>query len=176
MDNIVSGRHSKWFPVLLAALALFMPIPHSASVFKVNPVPNWQSSKTAEEYREITVRGRMVCLDASGKQFSAQSHCDLHKEKSGFVTTEGRLFTFWPDDTTGSMRADPRVSKDQLQLTARLRTNGQLETIRIQAVRDGKLYDVYYFCDVCNITAYAPGPCPCCYQELEFIERPATDR
>jgi rubrerythrin len=153
-----------------------MPTQYSASGFNARTILKRRSSKPAEEYKEITVRGRMVCLDASGNQFAGQRHCDLHKERSGFVTGEGKLFTFWHEDSTGGMRTDPRVSKDQLQLTARLRVNDQLETIRIQAVRDGKLYDVYYFCDVCNITAYAPGPCPCCYQELEFIERPATDR
>jgi hypothetical protein len=175
LDNKKSGRHLKWLPALPVAFVLLMPIPHSASILNAKKILKRQSVKPAEDYKEITVRGRMVCLDESGRQFSAQRNCDLHKERTGFVTAEGKLFTFWHEDSTSGMRTDPRVSKDQLQITARLRPNDQLETIRIQAVREGKLYDVYYVCDVCNITAYAPGPCPCCYQELEFIERPAVD-
>ena len=135
-----------------------------------------QPAGTAEEYKEITVRGRVICLDGSGRRLTAESECDLHKQKLGFAATDGKLFTFWPEDTLGAMLADPRVSKHLLQLSARLHLNNQLETIRIQAVRESKLYDLYYFCNVCNITAYAPGPCPCCYQELEFIERPAPDK
>jgi len=144
----------------------------SGSVHEVVPQ---QPAGAAEEYKEITVRGRVVCVDGSGSRLSG-GECDLHKQKLGFAADDGKLFTFWHEDTLGAMLADPRVSKQQLQLIARLHLDKQLETIRIQAVRGGKLYDLYYFCTVCNITAYAPGPCPCCYQELEFIERPATDK
>ena len=135
-----------------------------------------QPAGTAEEYKEITVRGRLICVDGSGRKLTGEGECDLHKQKLGFAAIDGKVFTFWPEDTLGAMLADPRVGKHLLQLIARLHLNSQLETIRIQAVREGKLYDLYYFCHVCNITAYAPGPCPCCYQELEFIERPATDK
>ena len=134
------------------------------------------SQQPAEEYKEITVRGRVICVDGSGRKLTGGGECDLHKQKLGFAAADGKSFTFWPEDTLGAMLADPRVSKHLLQLIARLHVNNQLETIRIEAVREGKLYDLYYFCTVCNITAYAPGPCPCCYQELEFIERPATDK
>ncbi len=37
---------------------------------------------------------------------------------------------------------------------------------------DGKLHDVHYYCEVCNITAYAPGLCPCCRREMELKETP----
>ena len=134
-----------------------------------------QQVAPAEEYKEITVRGRVVCVDGSGKRVTGEGECDLHKQRLGFAAADGKLFTFWREDTLGAMLADPRVSKYVLQLIARLHMKDQLETIKIQAVREGKLYDLFYFCHVCNITAYAPGPCPCCYAELEFIERPATD-
>jgi hypothetical protein len=42
----------------------------------------------------------------------------------------------------------------------------------VQSIREGKLYDIYYFCELCNVRAYAPGPCPCCRNELEFRETP----
>ena len=181
----------KPFSVLLAATTLFLPAPGFASVsnrvgtaFTVSArfpvagreVVSQQPSGKADEYKEITVRGRVICVDGSGRRVTGEGECDLHKQKLGFAAADGKVFTFWSEDTLGAMLADPRVSKYLLQLTARLHLNSQLETIRVQAVREGKLYDLYYFCNVCNITAYAPGPCPCCYQELEFIERPATDR
>jgi rubrerythrin len=47
-----------------------------------------------------------------------------------------------------------------------------LELIKVQSIREGKLYDIYYFCEICNIREYAPGLCPCCRNELEFRETP----
>ena len=134
-----------------------------------------QSTPSTEEYKEITVVGRVSCLDRSGKPLSIEGGCDLHKYRLGFLASDGKLFSFWPEDALGPMLADPRVNKYKLQLGAVLHGGNQLETFKVQAVKEGKLYDLYYFCHVCNITAYSPGPCPCCYQELEFIERPATD-
>ena len=43
------------------------------------------------------------------------------------------------------------------------------------AVRKGRFYDLCYSRETCNITAYAPGPCPCCQKALEFDEMLAPD-
>jgi rubrerythrin len=71
-----------------------------------------------------------------------------------------------------AMFTDMRVRQRDLQITARLRAGDQLELIKVQSVKEGKLYDLFYFCEVCNIRAYAPGPCPCCRNEMEFRETP----
>jgi rubrerythrin len=68
------------------------------------------------------------------------------------------------------MFTDSRVRQRDLQVTARLRVGDHLEIIKVQSIKDGKLYDIIYFCEVCNIRAYAPGLCPCCRNELEFRE------
>ena len=38
--------------------------------------------------------------------------------------------------------------------------------------RDGKRYMVTYWCPVCFIRAYTPGPCQCCqrYTDLDLVE------
>jgi len=67
---------------------------------------------------------------------------------------------------------DTRVRQRELQVTARLHAGDQLEIIKVQSVKEGKLYDIFYYCEVCSITAYTPGLCPCCRNELEFREKP----
>jgi len=32
--------------------------------------------------------------------------------------------------------------------------------------------DIYYYCDVCDIQAVAPGPCECCQGPTELVEKP----
>jgi hypothetical protein len=71
-----------------------------------------------------------------------------------------------------AMFSDPRVRQQELQITGRLNPTGQVEVTKVRSVKEGRLYDIYYFCDVCNITAYAPGPCACCRREYELRETP----
>ena len=71
-----------------------------------------------------------------------------------------------------AMRCLRRHAHRRFQITARLHSGDQLEIIKVQSVKEGKLYDIHYYCDVCSITAYVPGLCPCCRNELEFRETP----
>jgi hypothetical protein len=120
----------------------------------------------------VVVRGRLVCpgepATADGDQKCLQSP-HLYK----LASADGRLFSFMPTDSLTAMFADPRVRQRELQITAHQVSRGELELTRIQSVKEGKPYDLYFFCEVCNITAYAPGPCSCCREELEFRETPA---
>jgi rubrerythrin len=70
------------------------------------------------------------------------------------------------------MFADERLRERELFVRARKTDSDELETIKIYSVRGGKLHDLDYFCEVCNVAAYAPGLCPCCRQTLVLRETP----
>jgi hypothetical protein len=38
------------------------------------------------------------------------------------------------------------------------------------------VYDLHYYCTVCNIESVTPGPCVCCQDEVELKERPLRNR
>jgi hypothetical protein len=116
------------------------------------------------------IRGRAVCLDATGREADPLFGCNEATHRFGFAGKDGRLYKFSAADTMTAMFSDPRVRQRELQLTARLRAADQLEVIKVQSIKEGKLYDIFYYCDVCSIKAYAPGLCPCCRNELEFRE------
>jgi hypothetical protein len=80
-----------------------------------------------------------------------------------------------PNDEEAAIFSDHRVRERDLQLTVKVHPGDRLELVKVQSIRQGKLYDLYFFCELCNITAYAPGLCPCCRNELEFRETEATD-
>lgn len=117
------------------------------------------------------VRGRAVCLDASGHEAGSFFGC---REGSdfGFASKDGRLYKFLPGDAMTAVFTDNRVRQRELQITARFNARDELEIIKVQSIKAGKLYDIFYYCDVCSITAYVPGLCPCCRNELEFRETP----
>jgi rubrerythrin len=121
-------------------------------------------SATLQEVGQTVVRGRIYAPD--DKQ---------PPHLFSFESVDGKSYRFLPNDVMTAMFADRRVRDRELQITARLHPGSRLEVIKVQAARGGKLYDLYYFCEVCNITAYAPGPCPCCREEMEFRETPTPE-
>jgi hypothetical protein len=128
--------------------------------------------KNIRHDKQVVVEGRVVCLDGQGGRSSCDER-DTNGRSFGFESRQGKLFKFSADDTMAGMFNDERVRQRGLQVTARALTDNLLEVIKVQSVKDGRLYDLYYFCEVCTITAYAPGICPCCGAEMEFMETPA---
>lgn len=145
------------------ALLYAMPLSH---------VVEARQLKDSDPRALVVIRGRAVCLDESRNRMDALFGCNEQPGRFGFVDKEGKLYIFDPADSSTAVFTDERVRARDLQITARLNLKKQLELIKVQSIREGKLYDIYYFCEICNIRAYAPGPCPCCQKELEFKETP----
>lgn len=120
----------------------------------------------------VVVRGRAICLDVAGRTIESLFACNDANSRFGFASKDGRFYKFRPGDAMTTMFTDTRVRQRELQLTARLLASDLLEVIKVQSIKEGKVYDIFYFCDICTITAYAPGLCPCCRNELEFRETP----
>jgi len=148
--------------VVLMCAALLVSAPISAQPIQI------QSS----EQSLIVVRGHAVCLDSLGRDAESLLGCTEANHHFGFETKSGKLYKFLSSDPMTPIFTDSRVRQRELQISARLHAGDQLEIIKVQSVKEGKLYDVFYFCEVCNITAYVPGLCPCCRAELEFRETP----
>jgi len=125
-----------------------------------------------EDERFVVTKGHIVCLDAQGHPIDSLFACREANARFGLASREGKLYKFLPTDTMTPVFTDSRVRERELQITGRLHGSDQLEIIKVQSIKDGKLYDIYYFCELCNIKAYTPGLCPCCRNELEFRETP----
>ena len=41
----------------------------------------------------------------------------------------------------------------------------------MRSVRNGAVFDLYYYCDICAIKTLAPGPCMCCQGPVELTEK-----
>jgi hypothetical protein len=116
------------------------------------------------------IRGRAVCLDATGREVRSVFGCPETSTLFAFAAADGKLYRFLSGDTMAPVFTDSRVRQQELQITGRLHGRDQLEIIKVQLVKAGKIFDIFYYCDVCSITAYVPGLCPCCRNELEFRE------
>ncbi len=115
----------------------------------------------------LELRGRIVCVSPSAEV----QPCGEETNRFALQPAEGSLRLFSVSDLLTRMFEDEGVRERELVVRARLAPAG-LETIKVYSVHDGKLWDLDYFCEVCNIVAYAPGPCPCCRRPLVLRERP----
>lgn len=69
---------------------------------------------------------------------------------------------------------DKRLVNQELQLEGTPGPGGVFVVSRLYAVKNGKLYKIQYYCQVCNIIYVQPGHCYCCGRETELQEVPVT--
>ena len=113
-------------------------------------------------------RGRAVCVDETGGRID----CAVEGNRYALETTGGGLQWFAADDPLVRVFDDARVRGQEVMARVRLRPDRSADLIEVYSAKHGKLHDVRYFCDVCNVTAFVPGLCPCCRAEMELVETP----
>ena len=115
----------------------------------------------------LIVKGMLVCLDQRLKEVGCTGPDAL-----GIRSADGRVYPLKADKSAQTLKAEKRLQTNEFQLTLKkLNDSSTYEIVKSQFFRGGKLYDFYYYCDVCNITTYVPGPCLCCRQETEYHEK-----
>jgi hypothetical protein len=118
----------------------------------------------------IVVRGSLVCTGKDRREVPCTGTDDVVALKN----SEGRLFPLKSDKSVETLRTEKRIHSIEFQLTLRqTQAPPVYEIIKSQFVRNGTLYDFFYFCEVCNITTYHAGLCMCCREETEYREKPA---
>ena len=115
----------------------------------------------------IVIRGSLVCLNSAG----SETPCTGKEGSFGLKDAAGKVYDLKSGNSLDTLRNEPRIQSKDFQLTLRqIQGSSLYEIIKSRFFRDGKLYDFYYYCDVCNITTYHPGLCMCCRQETQYRE------
>jgi len=102
-----------------------------------------------------TVRGKLVVHDGQPAEIE---------------TAEHRRIQLDGDDPTRKVLSDSRLNGFQVEARGHFTAPGrfQIDPIHTHSFlvrQDGKLKLVTYWCDICSIRAYTPGPCVCCQRE-----------
>lgn len=86
---------------------------------------------------------------------------------------DGTTFPIIEDDASRMLFVDARLRNRPMRLTA-IPAPGtkDLRVVRVQTVKDGRAFDVDYWCEVCKISHNCPGQCVCCGEDVERRERP----
>lgn len=91
-------------------------------------------------------------------------------------TAEGRVVTLEADKPSMAVLHDERVIREEFQAVGeyvapeRFRVN-PIHKKAMFVVREGKPLVITYWCAVCAIRTYSPGPCQCCQEETELDPR-----
>jgi hypothetical protein len=67
---------------------------------------------------------------------------------------------------------DQRLANRDVRIEGTMKPDGTFQVEWLYTIRNGKLFRVRYFCNVCNIEALEPGDCVCCQQPTELQEIP----
>jgi len=85
-------------------------------------------------------------------------------------TTDHRVIALEGDDTTSKLLGDGRLNGFEVEARGRYLSPERFRidpshNHSLMVRKDGRLKLITYWCDVCSIRAYTPGPCVCCQRE-----------
>jgi hypothetical protein len=90
------------------------------------------------------------------------------------ATADGTVYTLVKDDASRLLFVDPNLHDRTVRLTARLLPGTRVLVVeKVQTVKVGKVYDVDYWCENCQLAATEPGKCKCCGGDTVLRELPA---
>ena len=122
---------------------------------------------------EVELRGRIVCLAEAMHELYHTDLAPKHDHLLGLKTSDGIFYTLLRTGLSEALFVDEHVRQKDLVLKGHVLPKTQLfEMTGMKSVRNGVVFDLYYYCDVCDIKTLSPGPCMCCQGPVTLVEKP----
>lgn len=115
--------------------------------------------------------GKVVPLAELLVKRDAKLDADAEPYWMALQTDDGKILPLVKDAGSRMFFKDAKLLKRPMRLTGKLIPGSQLlQVINVHSVVNGKLHEVYYWCDICTIKGYEAGKCDCCGAPMEFRE------
>lgn len=127
----------------------------------------------APKFTVESLRGRVVWM-AEAMQRLHEVSCDDDVAQSlvALETESGELFGLVKDVRGRAFHLDSRLRDIDVELLVRRYPQAPLvKIIRVYSLRDGKKYELDYWCDICAIQMFHLKPCECCQGQIRIRER-----
>jgi len=123
---------------------------------------SWAESPKTVDTQLVTVRGKLI---------------QGENRAPAIETAEHKLIVLEGDGSTVHVLHDKRVAGMDLEAKGHFTAAGHFQvdpfyTHALHVVKDGKRLLITYWCDVCSIRQYEPGPCWCCQRETALALKP----
>jgi hypothetical protein len=130
--------------------------------------------KSTNNVRAVELEGRVVCLSEEMKRGYGVNVPDKHTHDYGFKSSSGEYFSLVRTLSSEAMLTDTHLHSKLLIVKGRVFPNSHLLEVtgNLHEKRDGKLYEIFYYCDICAIKSSVPGPCMCCREPVYLKEEP----
>jgi hypothetical protein len=91
----------------------------------------------------------------------------------GFKTESNQIYTLVSNRMSSALFIDTNLQTKTLLLKGRVMPGRNFEvTGNLHSIREGKVHELFYYCDVCAIKGSDPGPCMCCRELVVLHEEP----
>jgi hypothetical protein len=91
-----------------------------------------------------------------------------------FKTETGQTYKLKRNPMSEALFLDTNLLSKVLLLSGKVQDKSFEVTRNLRSVKNGKVYDLYYYCDVCSISTSAPGLCQCCREPTVLTETPVS--
>ena len=117
--------------------------------------------------------GKVIPLADLLAKRDAKLDADAEPYWLALQTDDGKILPLVKDAGSRMFFKDAKLLKRPMRLTGKLIPGTQLlQVINVHSIVNGKLHEVYYWCDICTIKGYEAGKCDCCGAPMEFREVP----
>ena len=91
-----------------------------------------------------------------------------------FKTVAGPSYTLVSNQMSTALFVDTNLQSKLLLLKGRIENSTRRFEVtgNLRSIRNGKVHELYYFCDICVIKTSDPGPCMCCREPVYLVEEP----
>ena len=129
------------------------------------------SSTLRGEEKPLTLRGEVVALAPLLEKEGSKLDADSVPLWLGLVTKDGNVYPIVKDAGGRRFFKDKRLLNRPVEVTGKtFRDTHLLQVLTVRGVKDGKLTDIYYWCDICQIRRHELNECECCGGEMVFKE------
>ena len=157
---------------LLLATAMLCALMATAIAADENTRAKSEDARNKTALQVVDLRGRIVCLPEAMHELYGIDLPTNHQHIWGFKSTDGTFYTLLRTKLSEALFVDEQVRKKELILKGHVLPKTQIfEMTDMKSVRNGVIYDLYYYCDVCSIKTLSPGPCMCCQGPVKLVEK-----
>ncbi len=126
------------------------------------------------KYRTVSLRGKVVwTADAMKRLFGVETDADAAHNSVSLETDDGRLYPIVKDARGRGFWKDPRIRDIDMELMVRQYDGSPwIQVIRVFVFKEGKKYQMDYWCDICAIPMFELKDCECCQGPIRIRLRP----
>jgi hypothetical protein len=118
-------------------------------------------------------KGKVVPLARALEKAGIKVDPDAAALELALLGEDGKVYPLVKDAGSRMFYLDNSVRDRPMRLTGRLVADGKLlQVVNVHSYKDGRLCDIYYWCEICSIRSSELSRCDCCGGPTELCEEP----